>query len=146
MNRLQARDQEGERDETEAPKKTTWLYTFLGVVLSALISLLTTVGLTRQLRELLTLEALIAIGVLVALVVLVFVLSVRQRYNEREYLRDWQERQGRQRARKLERQIELAKRTAHESRNQRTDTEQGDEQAMLPEESLLRSIGLEPSP
>jgi len=149
MLRLQAKAQDDEGvSDADRPKRSNWMYLFLGGVASGLIPVLMSFGLIRQLQESVTLEVLLSIGVLAILIVLLFVLSARQRYNERTYLRAWKERQERQLALKQQRQLEALGRTArHSHRNTQSDQadwEGDDEQPSMIETRLLRSIGLEP--
>ena len=147
QTRAQDRDEEdlseAER-QADRPKGSSWISTFLGGVASVLIPIVMSLGLIRQLQESITLEMILSIGVLVALVVLLFALSFRQRYNERAYLRAWKERQERQLALKHKRQAEAFDRNARESRQDiQSELEPDDEQAASIEIRLLRSAGLE---
>ncbi|MCY4199817.1 MAG: hypothetical protein OXF31_08390 [Gammaproteobacteria bacterium] len=148
MLSLQAKDQDDE-DITEAKraKSSHWMFAVIGGFASALVPIVMSLSFIRQFQETVTLEMLLLISVLVVLVVLLFAFSIRQRYNERLYLRDWKERQDRQLALKHERQMESLERGDRQSRRHEADQmEWGSDDEHFPstETRLLRSLGLEP--
>ncbi len=147
MPLLQAKDQSEDISEADRSKMSTRTYAFLGIVASALVPVVMSLGLIRQLQESISLEMLFSIGALVILIVLLFALSARQRYNERIYLRAWKARRDQQLALKHQRQMEALERGDRESRRRaqsdQTDLESEDEAAWSIEARFLRSLGLE---
>ncbi len=147
---LQAKDQNEDVSEPDRSKTPTRIYAFLGVLASALVPVAMSLGLIRQLQASVTLEMLFSIGALLLLVALLFALSVRQRHNERIYLRAWKERRERQLALKHQRQMQALERSVRESRRRaqpdQAEWESEDEQPLSMEARLLRSLRVEPSP
>ena len=147
MQRLQAKEHEEEEPvEAETSKGWNWIYTSIGVVASALVPIIMSLNLIQRLGDIVTLEMLLSVGVLVVLVVLLLALSARQRYNERVYLRAWQERQRRQKEQLREQQLEseLFAEEARRKKSRHPEDEEGvDERSSTLEDRLLRSVGLE---
>ncbi len=150
MDRQQSQyRQKEEGEEPEPIKKNNW-YTFIGAVASGLIPVAMSFGLLRQLRTSVSFENLVMIGVLVILVAFILTVSIRQRYNERIYLRHWKARLERQRAREMRRRGQMrgteGHRSGQDSRAVRRDDAEADDSDASFEERLLRSLGMEPSP
>lgn len=139
--------EEGEKQESA--KKSGW-YTFIGAIASGLVPAAMSFGLFRQLRISVSFESLVMIGVLVILVAFMLTVSIRQRYNERIYLRHWKARIERQRAREMRRRAQMggAERlgTDQNSRSSKKNEPEMDDSDASFEERLLRSLGMEPSP
>lgn len=153
MDRHQSENQPTEKveeeEEQKAAKISGWT-TFLGAVASGLVPVAMSYGLIQQLRTSMSFENLVLFGVLVILLAFLVTVSIRQRYNERIYLRLWQARLERQRERELRRRAQMGNaernRSKQDSRaGNRSDPEPGTSDASF-EERLLQSLGMEPSP
>ncbi len=150
MDRNQVEIRQLEENEQHKSTNITGWSTFIGVLVSGLVPLTMSFGLIRHLRDSLNLETLVLIGVVVILVAILLTVSIRQRYNERVYLRLWQARRERQRAREMLRQAQMREaqryRSSQDSRaGRRAEAAREDTDASF-EERLLRSLGVEPSP
>ena len=150
MDRQQSHQRQKEEGAEQEPiRKNNW-YTFLGAVASGLVPVAMSYGLLRRLGASVSFENLVMIGVLVILVAFILTVSIRQRYNERIYLRHWKARLERQRAREMRRRAQMREterhRSGQESRAARRNDAETDESDASFEERLLRSLGLEPSP
>lgn len=150
MDRHQSETRQKEENEERQATKISGWSTFIGGLASGLVPVAMSYGLLRQLRTSVSFENLVMIGILVVLVAFLLTVSIRQRYNERIYLRLWQARLERQRARELQRRAQMREvemyKSGKDSRTaKKSDAETDDADASL-EERLLRSLGMEPSP
>lgn len=147
-NQVESRQLE-KSDEHKSTKITGWS-TFIGILVSGLVPLTMSFGLIRHLRDSLNLETLVLIGIVVILVAILLTVSIRQRYHERAYLRLWEARRERQRAREMLRQAHMREaeryRSGQDSRAARRAEAATEDTDASFEERLLRSLGLEPSP
>lgn len=133
-----------EVDGEEPSRKSSWGHNLFYGTISAMIPIAMSFGLMSKLRDLLTWQDIIAIIVLMLIVVALVLLSLRQRFRERSYLRDWKARQERSKQRVHE--------PGHFAQEQRGGGASEPEDHMMDEEidqaslenRVLRSLGVDP--